>query len=120
MSSCASHVTIAYSDLPENNNSLLLKPSLDMPKTSVVVNGTLLVDQKFIKDVKITGLPDGSNSFQVSSGSAVYSENLNVQRDINLNNGEEKTELIKSPTISNGYWTSMSLTWIGIIALILL
>lgn len=122
LSSCATHVNVAYSDLPENMNTVMIKPSAAMEKTSVVVNGKLLVDQKYVKDVTVSGIPDGKSTFQVASDSWVYKDNLDETFELDLQGGQEKTELITRPAYSNGYWTYQVATYLGsfIIALVII
>lgn len=100
-SSCAKNITVTAGT---GNGSITMKPTKATPKTYVTVNDKLIVDKKNVKSVTVTGLSDGDNKIVYKSESSIYKEPLAIEKNINIENGSDKTEIVTVPPYSTGYW----------------
>jgi hypothetical protein len=81
-----------------------MKPTKPTPKTYVTINDKLIVDNKNVKSVTITGLEDGDKKIVYKSESSVYKNPLEVEKVMTVKNGSDKTEIITVPPYSSAYW----------------
>jgi len=101
LSSCAKdYVT----NVGTGNGSIMMKPTKPTGGTYVTVDDELVIDNKNVKSVKITGLEDGETKVIYKSESSSYKVPLNYEKTITIENGSDKTEIVDVPPYSTGYW----------------
>jgi LEA14-like dessication related protein len=101
LSSCAKNITVSAGT---GNGTITMKPTKSTPRTYVLVNDKLLVDNKNVKSVTVTGIEDGENKVTYKSESSSYKDLMDFEKTIKIENGADKTEVLTVPPYSTGYW----------------
>ena len=108
LNSCAKKLYVTYPadgiQPGEKTGKIILKPVSPTARTFVTVNGNLLVDKKTVKSITIDNVPVGETVVTYSSESSGYKEALDHKNKISVEEYKTKTEIIKVPPKSTGYW----------------
>ncbi|MBI1225253.1 MAG: hypothetical protein GC192_08425 [Bacteroidetes bacterium] len=116
--SCAKSIVVNFSDDTLAKGKINIMPSRSLERTSLVVNGKLLIDQKHLKKITVQNLPDGIYSYHLTCDNSKYTEKVDSEKRFDINAGEEQTFLLEVPPYSNGYWLNVGLysiaTWVSL------
>ena len=119
--SCSKHIYVNYQSDSTNTGKVVLKPSTQTEKTFVTINDNLLVDKKNVKSVTINNVPNGEYVIHYTSESGWYTEKLNAQIPVKMENSKEITKLVEVPPYSAGYWIYLTgvavLPWLVLLTL---
>jgi hypothetical protein len=110
LSSCAQNITVSAGT---GNGTITMKPTKATPKTYVTINDKLLVDNKNVKSVTVTGVEDGENKIVYKSESSTYKDAMDIEKTIKIENGADKTEILTVPPYSTGYWVYAGLSGVA-------
>jgi hypothetical protein len=119
-SSCAKHITVAYSPASERTGKIVIKPSRPIAPTSLTLNDKLLVEGKNIKKITITDVPEGTHKVNLVSNSWQLKESIDAKIDVTVKPGNEVTKLVQVPPYSTGYWIYLTGSFATSMAILLL
>jgi hypothetical protein len=72
--------------------NIALKPTWLSEKTYVTINDSIIVGEKYVKSVAIMNVPHGDYTIQFSYGVGSYTDKLDVQTPLRMENGNEVTK----------------------------
>jgi hypothetical protein len=112
-------VVVSYSDDAAAKGKMTIIPTRFLNRTSLLVDGKLLVDQKRIKRITVQNLPDGIHDYHLTCDNSFYVKEVNAANRVEVKNGGEQVVLLEVPPYSNGYWVNRgleSLSTVGLLA----
>ena len=103
-SSCARNLQVLYLPNQGYTGEIQIKPIKPTAKTYITVNDQLVIDNKPVKSVLITDVPEGIHQVEYKSESSIYKEKVSNEFDLQVFQGQRSTEIIEIPPYSTGYW----------------
>jgi len=104
LSSCALHYTYTYQPTKENTGKVVVIPVRPTPSSFVMLNDSLVINNKNIKTRTLENLPEGKYKIQFYSNSEIFKDKIGDTFEIEVKNGSNLTHIVNIPPISNGYW----------------
>ena len=102
--SCSEHIYISYQTESANTGKVVLKPSGSTSGTYLTINDKLIVDDKNVKSITVSNVPDGDYNFHYTSQNNWYKYKLDTKIPVKMEMGKEVTKLVEVPPYSTGYW----------------
>lgn len=103
-SSCARNMYVDLHANKTNTAKIVIKPSMTTRKTFITLNDSLIVNNKIVKSLTLTGIEPGEYKLQYASGNTAYKDQLHEEMNIKVEAGKTITKIVEVPSMSNGYW----------------
>ncbi len=104
LSSCALQYTYTYQPQNENTGKLVVIPVRPAPSSFVMLNDSLVINNKNIKTLTLENLPEGKYKVQFHSNSEIFKDKISETFEIEVKSGSNLTHIVSIPPVSNGYW----------------
>lgn len=118
---CAQSILINYSyDQSKPVGKLIVIPDKPIEGTNFVMDGRLLVDNKYVKRITVENIPTGVYAINMTCASWYYKEPLNYLDSVQIEANKEVTKLVPTPTYSSGYYAYLIGSGIAPLLLVLL
>ncbi len=103
-SSCALNYYYTYQPSNVGTGKAVFKPAYPTEKTFVLLNDSLIIDNKFVKSITFENLPEGKYELHYMSSNFAYKDKLDQRIIFDIQQGKLLNQIITLPPFSTGYW----------------
>jgi hypothetical protein len=114
-SSCALNYYYTYQPSAIGTGKAVFKPASPTEKTFVLLNDSLIIDNKFVKSITFENLPEGKYELHYMSSNFAYKDKLDQRIIFDIQQGKLVKQIITLPPFSTGYWIFNGIALAGLL-----
>jgi len=119
LSSCAKDIVISYNAQAQKTGNVVLTPDKPLYKTDMLLNDSLMFENKAVRSITLEGLPVGPHKINLKSDYTFYKDNMDVTYEPMVSETKKQNETVAVPAYSTSFYVIGALVLSSSLLLIL-
>lgn len=120
LSGCAVTQEITFQDRADDQEygEIVVQFSDNIKNVRATLDDRLVdAERRLTKEMRLYNIPPGDHILRISAASWELKEDVNFQREITVQPGQQSAVIVSVPPKSGGYWAFQAVTYVTILSL---